>query len=116
MQNDIIKRPPPEPEARVVEKPTEAPKSEIVSQAPLPESTTPAVVDVIKAQEVPNDQSTPVSDGIKPDDKPKKKQKKDDKIVQKDQPKAPAGPGVAIGTAIFVCLVLVGLVVYAQIS
>ena len=117
MQNDIIKRPPADPEARVAEKPVEAPTDEAMAQQSVaPESASTPVVDVVKTQEVTSNQADPTNDEIKPDDKPKGKQKAEERATHQDQAKAPSGPGVAIGAAIFVCLILIGIVVYSQMK
>lgn len=117
MQSDIIKRPPAEPEARAADKPVETPVTESAVQTLTAEPVAPMAVDAIKTQEVPNAQAEPANDDIKPGNKPKDKQKAEEKTaIQLEQPKPPAGPGMAVGTAIFVCLILVGLVIYAQMS
>ena len=117
MQNDIIKRQPVDPEARGAEKPVEAPPAEAVAQPSVTaEASAAPVVDAVKTQDATNVQVDPATDEIKPNDKPKKKDKAGETASQPDQPKPPAGPGLAIGAAIFVCLILVGLVVYSQIS
>jgi hypothetical protein len=122
MQNDIIKRPPAEVEERSPEPKTEEPaKAEekpVGNTEPSVPATEQPVVDVIKTQEVPNapsesapnathDSKTPAKDG---------RNSNDAKQPIQQQPKSPAGPGLAIASAVIICIILVGLVVFAQIS
>ena len=121
MQNDIIKRPPPEPEMRapvvqVLEKPPEG-----VADAP----TQVQKIDDIKKPEPKDENLEP-----KPKEKKrKKKSKKEQKIVENNDSqqvapmnqqasatKTASGPGVAIFMAILFCLIAVGITIYAQMS
>lgn len=98
MQNDIIKRPPVDPATRAPEKLIQA-QGEAKKTEPsvASKATAPQAVDAVNTQNVPNERSGETAS-------------------QPDQPKPPAGPGAAIGAAVFVCLILVGLVVYSQMS
>lgn len=119
MQNDIIKRPPIEPGVRTPQRVTEDGLANETSKPTGVEPKAPQqpIADVINTQSVPSEEPNPAKDEIEPGDKPSKKQNSENSVVtQPDQPKSPAGPGVAIGVAIFTCLILVGFVVYSQMS
>ena len=106
MNNDIIKRQAVEPEVRGAEKP---------QKAETPE-TKPQLNQDVKAPE------TSDSSASKPNnDKDKLGYKDKNPEIQQTQgapevKKQPAGPAFAIVSAIFVCLVLVGMLVYGQMS
>lgn len=126
MQNDIVKRTPTAPEVIAPNK-TEIKSDEV---KPADASVSPKAAEVapmdseasVKTQTVPNASPLPVNDEIKPGEKPQKekeKNKETPKKVELQQPapiKQPTGPAIAVVSAIIICLILISLVVYSQMS